>query len=102
MTVVAAAVCDSMHEARPGRRLRSFQVALLILGSRLAPTTSKAKGGPGHGSEKRINLSKLCSEAYNRYCRNKQQPPPKLIIGTAEINNNPLPAPEEEEEEGQG
>ena len=48
-----------MHTARPGRGLRPFQVALLILGSRLAPTTSKAKGGPGHGSEKRINLSKV-------------------------------------------
>jgi hypothetical protein len=30
------AVCDSMHKTRPGRGLRPFQVALVILGSRLA------------------------------------------------------------------
>jgi hypothetical protein len=53
----ATAVCDSMHKARPGRGLRPFQLALLILGSRLAPTTIKVRGGPGHCSEKRINLS---------------------------------------------
>ena len=29
-----------MHKARPGRGLRPFQVALLVLDSRLAPTTS--------------------------------------------------------------
>ena len=40
-------VCDSLHKARPGRGLRPFQVALLILGSRLAPTTSNVQGGPG-------------------------------------------------------
>jgi len=61
----ATAVCDIMHKARPGRGVRPFQVALLILGSSLAPTTSKVRGGPGHSREKRINLStaELCSEA---------------------------------------
>ncbi len=67
MTVVAAAtaVCDNMHTARPGRGLRPFQVALFILGSRLAPRTSNLRGDPGHRSLKRINLStsELCSEA---------------------------------------
>jgi hypothetical protein len=45
--------------------LRPFQVARLILGRRLAPTTSKIRGGPGHSRERRINLStvQLCSEA---------------------------------------
>ncbi len=69
MTVVAAAtaVCDSMHQARSGRVLRRFH-AILILSSHLAPitsATSNLRGGPGHSSEKRINLStsELCSEA---------------------------------------
>ena len=56
-----------MHKARPGRGLRPFQVALLILGSRLAPHNLYRyfRGGPGHRREKRINLStsELCSEA---------------------------------------
>ena len=39
-------------QLRPGRGLRPFQFALLILGSRVAPTTSKVRGGPGHGSER--------------------------------------------------
>ena len=56
---------DEQKQLRPGRGLRPFQFALLILGSRLAPTTSKVRGGPGHGSERRINLSTAdrCSEA---------------------------------------
>ena len=56
-----------MHKARPGRGLRPFQVALLILGSRLAPHNLYRyfRGGPGHRREKRINLStsELCPEA---------------------------------------
>jgi len=47
-----------MHKARPGRGLRPFQIAFLILVNRHAPTTSGVRGGSGHGSEKRINLSK--------------------------------------------
>ncbi len=67
VTVVAEAttVCDNMHKGRPGRVLRPLQVALLILGSHLAPSTFKVRGGPVHSSEKRINQStaELCSEA---------------------------------------
>ena len=59
VTVAAeeTAVCDIMHKARPSRGLSPFQVSLLILDSRLAPTTSNLTGGPSHRSEKRINLS---------------------------------------------
>ena len=41
--------------ARHSRGLRPFRVALLILDSRLAPTTSTVRGGPGQHMEKRIN-----------------------------------------------
>ena len=34
---------------------RGFRVALLILDSRLAPTTSTVRGGPGQHLEKRID-----------------------------------------------
>ena len=43
--------------ARHSRGLRPFRVALLILDSRLAPTTSTVRGGPGQHMEKRINPS---------------------------------------------